>query len=119
MSGNEGAHCSNVTRQHRSCLAPLADWLDAHLSPLGVMASRMTCMRALWRSIACTAATAPAATIAPVSVGLFVSCTSKLHAQALHAIPEPRMQAARIADISGGTFGKNRAALDSEFLVSP
>ena len=77
--------------EHRSCLARLSDWAP-HLSPLGVIASRTTCMRALWRSIACTAATAPAATIAPVSVGLFVSCTSELPAQASRAILEPRMQ---------------------------
>ena len=91
MSGSVGAHCAAVTCQHSSCLLSPSDRVP-HLSPLGVMASMMTCMRALWRSIACTAATAPAATIAPVSIGLFVSCTSKLPAQALRAIPEPRMQ---------------------------
>ena len=45
-----------------------------HLSPRGVMASRITCMRMFCSSMARTADTAPAATMAPVAPGLSRSC---------------------------------------------
>ena len=85
MSSSEGSYCSMsyVSTGAAWCLS----YCVAHLSPLGVMASKMTCMRALCCSIACTAATAPAATIAPVSVGLFVFCMPEALAQVLHTHP--------------------------------